>query len=402
MNEAGAPDIGPATRELRRDSLRILLGGICGMMVAMGIGRFAYTPILPVMQRELGLSHAVAGWLASVNYIGYLAGAVLCSFFPLLLRRSSVNIGALLASIGSTLLMGATLWPEGWAVLRGVSGFASALLFVVISIEVSEELTRRGHGHWIGALYGGIGLGIALSGCMVPVLESLGGWRFTWFGMGGLAGLLTLAGVLLARKRGAALQITAGQPSHGPGAASYRLLAAAYFCEGLGYIVSATFIVAMIARTPGLESFAPYSWVAVGLAAAPSTVVWQQVGRRIGVRYALMLAFAVQAAGILMSARAASIPAACLAAVSFGGTFLGIVTLTMTEGNRRAGHDGRRTAAILTVCFSAGQVIGPPLAGRIADLQGGFALPLALAALAVATGWVLVALDARGFYAQSG
>lgn len=397
MDNNGTSLGGPANANLRAGSLRILIGGMFGMMVAMGIGRFAYTPILPVMQRDLGLSHAVAGGLASVNYIGYLAGAVLCSFFPLLLRRSTVNIGALLASIASTFLMGATLWPEGWALLRGLSGFASALLFVVISIEVSEELTRRGHSHWIGVLYGGIGLGIALSGCMVPLFEQLGGWRYTWFGMGGLAVLLTLAGVLLARKRGAALQIGAESGTPRPDASDYRLLAAAYFCEGLGYIVSATFIVAMIGRTPGLEAFAPYSWVAVGLAAAPSTVIWQQIGRRIGVRPALMIAFAVQAAGIVISTGAAGVFTACLAAVSFGGTFLGIVTLTMTEGNRRAGRDGRRTAAILTVCFSLGQVIGPPLAGRMADLRGGFSLPLLLAAIVVAAGGVLVAWDSKGF-----
>jgi predicted MFS family arabinose efflux permease len=378
-------------------ALRILLGGIFGMMVAMGIGRFAYTPILPIMQRELGMTHAVAGWLASLNYTGYLAGAVLCAFFPLLLRSSVINIGAILASIASTFLMGVTLWPPTWGLLRGVSGFASAILFVVISIEVSEELFRRGYGHWIGALYGGIGLGIALSGSMVPIFESFGGWSYSWFGMGGLAGLLALSGVLLAHKRGAALEISVAQTPRTPCANSYRLLAAAYFCEGLGYIVSATFIVVMIARTPGLESFAPSSWVAVGLAAAPSTVFWQQVGRRLGVRPALMLAYAVQAVGILVSIRATSVLEACLAAVSFGGTFLGIVTLVMTEGNRRAGHDGRRTAAVLTVCFSAGQVIGPPLAGRMADLQGGFALPLLLAALAVGTGGMLVALDTAGF-----
>jgi predicted MFS family arabinose efflux permease len=381
----------------RTESLRILLGGIFGMMVAMGIGRFAYTPILPIMQRELGMTNAVAGWLASTNFTGYLAGAVLCAFFPLMLRSSAVNICAILASIASTFLMGATLSPQLWGLLRGVSGLSSAILFVVISIEVSEALTRRGCGHLIGALYGGIGLGIALSGSMVPVFETFGGWRFSWFGMGGLAGLLTLSGLLLARKRAAALDITAGQTTPGPRAEKYRLLAAAYICEGLGYIVSATFIVAMISRTPGLESFAPLSWVAVGLAAAPSTIFWQQVGRRIGVRPALMLAYAVQAVGILVSIRATSVPGACLAAVFFGGTFLGIVTLVMTEGNRRAGHDGRRTAAILTVCFSIGQVIGPPLAGRMADLRGGFALPLLLAALAVTIGGILVALDTEGF-----
>ena len=391
----------PGTTATRTAALRIIVGGIFGMMVAMGIGRFAFTPILPIMQRELGMTHAVAGWLASINYLCYLTGAILCALFPLMLRSSAVNIGAILASIATTFLMGTTLWPQGWAVLRGISGLASAILFVVISIEVSEELTRRGYGHWIGALYGGIGLGIALSGSMVPLLEGLGGWRYTWFGMGALAGLLALSGVLLARKRSAALEITADQGTRTPSSASYRLLAGAYFCEGLGYIVSATFIVAMIARTPGLEGFAPYSWVAVGLAAAPSTIVWQQIGHRIGVRPALMLAYAVQAVGIIVTAQATTVPASCLAAVSFGGTFLGIVTLVMTEGNRRAGHDGRRTAAVLTVCFSLGQVIGPPLAGRMADLRGGFGLPLLLAALAVTIGGLLIAIDRTGFRRHS-
>ena len=391
----------PEAAASRMAALRIIVGGIFGMMVAMGIGRFAFTPILPIMQRELGMTHAVAGWLASINYLCYLAGAILCALFPLMLRNSAVNICAVLASIASTFLMGTTLLPQAWGMLRGVSGLSSAILFVVISIEVSEELTRRGYGHWIGALYGGIGLGIALSGSMVPTFESLGGWRATWFGMGILAGLLALSGVLLARKRSAALEIAADQGARTPCSGSYRLLAAAYFCEGLGYIVSATFIVAMIARTPGLESFAPYSWVAVGLAAAPSTIIWQQAGRRIGVRPALMLAYAVQAVGIIVTAQATTVLASCLAAVSFGGTFLGIVTLVMTEGNRRAGHDGRRTAAVLTVCFSLGQVIGPPLAGRMADLQGGFGLPLLLAALAVATGGLLIAIDRTGFRRHS-
>jgi len=379
----------------RYAALRVLAGGLLGMMVSMGIGRFVYTPILPLMQRDLGMTNAVAGWLASLNYLGYLAGAIGCSLFPRLLRSGTVNLGALLASIATTFLMGATLAPSAWSALRFCSGVASAILFVVISVEVTEALARHGYGRWIATLYGGVGLGIAVSGSMVPLLDEAGGWRAAWLGMGGLAVALSLAGIALARKRTLALPV-AGSPSAGSGTlGSIRLLAAAYFCEGLGYIVSATFIVAMIARTPGLESFAPASWVAVGIAAAPSTIVWQLTARRIGSRSALVLAHTIQAAGILLSIRAQSAVVAGLAAVSFGGTFLGIVGLVMAEGNRRTGKDGRRAAAILTAFFGAGQVIGPPLAGRLADSHGGFALPLLLAALAVAVGGILIAVDGR-------
>jgi predicted MFS family arabinose efflux permease len=345
------------------------------------------------MQRDLGISHRLAGGLASLNYAGYLAGALLCVVWPRVLRSRCANIGALLASIGTTLLMGATLSPFGWGALRLVAGVASAILFVVIAIEVSETLLRSRHSRWSSALYGGIGLGIALSGAVVPLFDRFGGWSVTWLGMGGLAALLALAGVVVAGKHQSAVTVPeAISPSSGHLAGIGRL-ALAYFLEGVGYIVSATFLVTMIAHTPGLAKFASWSWVAVGLAAAPSTIIWQQIAGRIGMRPTLTLAYLLQAGGILLSSVAAQVFTAGLAAVIFGGTFLGIVALAMAEGVRRAGPEGRLAAAILTVCFGAGQVVGPPLAGLLADQQEGFTLPLLLAGSVVALGGVLVATD---------
>ena len=381
-------------RRARIEAWRILAGGILGMMVAMGIGRFAYTPILPLMERDLGLSHAETGSLASFNYLGYLLGAVLCSFFPGLLGRVPVNVGALAASITTTLFMGAFASPLWWGTLRFAAGVASAVLFVVIAVEVAEALARRGESGVGGALYGGIGLGIALSGLAVPRLDRLGGWQACWLGMGAIALVLAVGGLLLAGKRSAAPPLGHIRGVSAGGSSGIGRLAAAYTCEGFGYIISATFIVAMIGRTPGLERYASLSWVAVGLAAAPSTVIWQRLARRFGVQRAALMAYAIQAGGILLSIRASTPLAAALAAVSFGGTFLGIVTLVMSEGNRRAGSDGRRVAAILTACFSTGQVVGPTLAGLVAD-RGGFAIPLLMAALSVLLGGVVIATDRR-------
>jgi predicted MFS family arabinose efflux permease len=384
------------------ESLRVLSGGILGMMVAMGIGRFAYTPILPLMQRDLGLSHGTAGEIASLNYMGYLAGAVACSLFPGILRSGAVNASALLASLATTALMASFASRIPWGLLRLVSGAASAILFVVISVEVAEALAKRGRSRWTGALYGGIGLGMAASGTAVPLLDRWDGWRGAWLGMAALGVLLAAAGVLLGRTRGREGLHLADARRAVPGRlGKIRLLAAAYFFEGLGYVVSATFIVTMFARTPGLEHFAPWSWVAVGLAAAPSTLLWQQAGRRIGTRKALLLAYALQATGIVASIRATGAASAVLSSVLFGGTILGIVTLVMAEGVRRAETEGRRAAGILTACFGLGQVLGPPLAGKIADRTGGFALPLLLAALSVAVGAALVAAD-REYPARRG
>ena len=389
----------PATPRVEVDALKVLIGGILGMVVAMGIGRFIFTPILPLMQRDLGMTNSVAGWLAGLNYLGYLGGAIVCSVSPGLLRSWLITGGSLFVSIATTFFMGAALSVHWWGLMRFAGGFASAVLFIVITAEVGETLSRRGYGQWLGTLYGGIGLGIAISGLVVPPLDNIGGWSGTWYGAGLLAAILAVAGLLLGRRRELVKPITIDQSRTPVTLSSVRLLAVGYFFEGLGYIVTATFLVAIISLTPGLEYFAPYSWVAVGLAAVPSTIFWPYLGRRIGNRKALLGAYLLQAAGILVSVWAESMTTVLFVAVSFGGTFLGIVALTLTEGNLRMPGDGRRAAAFLTASFGVGQVLGPVLAGTLADIQEGFAVPLVLATVCVAIAGLCVLLD-RKFQSQ--
>ncbi|MDH3809498.1 MAG: YbfB/YjiJ family MFS transporter, partial [Desulfuromonadales bacterium] len=126
------------TRQNDRSVLYILVGGMLGLVVAMGIGRFAFTPILPLMQRDLAMSNTVAGWLAGLNYLGYLAGAVLCSISPQVLHSRFVTGSALLLSLVTTLFMGLTVSSFWWGTMRLVGGWASAILFIVISAEVGE------------------------------------------------------------------------------------------------------------------------------------------------------------------------------------------------------------------------------------------------------------------------
>ncbi len=382
-------------RQNERCVLYILVGGMLGLVVAMGIGRFAFSPILPLMQRDLAMSNTVAGWLAGLNYLGYLAGAVLCSISPQVLHSRFVTGSALLLSLVTTLFMGLTVSPFWWGTMRLVGGWASAILFIVISAEVGEALTRRGYGHWVGALYAGVGFGIAISGLIVPQLDLIGGWSLSWVGMGVIATVFAAFGIFLGRRRDLVQPVTITKAGHTGSLRVVRLLAVAYFFEGLGYIVTATFIVAIITITPGLERFAPYSWVAVGLAAVPSTLFWPYLARRIGSQRALLSAYALQAAGILVSIHADTVFEVVFAAISFGGTFLGIVAMTLAEGNQRMRGEGGRAAAFLTASFGVGQVLGPVLAGILADLQQGFALPLMLAAACVILGGIFIALDKR-------
>lgn len=373
-------------------ALRILLGGMFGMMVVMGIGRFVFTPVLPLMQRDLGMTHLVAGWLAGLNYLGYLAGAIICSVYPRIIRNQFFAGSSLLLSLTTTIFMAGTTSVFWWGGMRLIAGFVSAILFIVIVAEVNEALTRQGCGHWVGALYGGIGLGIVLSGLLVPQFDKLGGWGPAWIGMGLVASFLALVGVLLGRKKEFIPPVTIHKTNSEFAIKKLWVLALAYFLEGFGYIVSATFIVAIIAVTPGLEGFAPYSWVAVGVAATLSTVFWPAVARRTSYKKALIWAYVFQAAGIAVSIYADSMVEVFFAAIAFGGTFLGIVALTLAEGTRRTGGKGK-AAAILTACFGIGQVLGPIVAGVLADSKAGFTLPLFIAVTSVGLGAVCTAFD---------
>ncbi len=376
-----------------REALHILLGGIIGLIIIMGIGRFAYTPILPLMQRDLGISNTTAGWIAGLNYIGYLAGAITCSVAPNLIRSRAIAVAALILSITTTIAMGCTVSVFYWGAIRLVAGFISAVLFIIISSEVGEALMRRGYSHWVGTLYGGVGTGIALSGLAIPWLDKVGQWSGAWIGMGIIATILAVIAVALTKGQMVTPLTTSSQDQQKSNIWCIWPLIVAYFFEGLGYIVTATFIVAIVAATPGLENYAPYSWVTVGLAAVPSTIFWPYLSRHFGNKKTLAAAYIIQAFGIFVSMRADTINEIIFVAISFGGTFMGIVALTLAEGYSRLKHDGKRAAAILTASFGIGQILGPILAGFLADWQEGFALPLLLAAIFVMIGAIFTVTD---------
>ena len=371
----------------------VLIGGILGLMVAMGIGRFAYTPILPLMQRDLGMSNTLGGWLAGLNYLGYLAGAVLCSIVPRLLGVRLFTGTSLILCIITTAGMGLTLSAFWWGGLRLVSGITSAILFVLISAEVGDVLRRHGLAHRIGMLYTGVGLGIVLTGLLIPLLDNYWNWSGAWIGAGIVAALLAGTGAMLGHQKGCLPPVIAENMPVSKKRSSVYPLALAYFFEGLGYVVSATFIVALIAATPGLLHLAPWSWVAVGLAAIPSTIIWPWLARNYSFRTALMAAYSLQAGGILVSAFSTSVIGLLFAATSFGGTFMGIVAMSLTEGQRRMPADSRWIAAFLTAAFGIGQVLGPIVAGYLADLRDGFTLPLLLASACVVISLIITATD---------
>ena len=177
------------------------------------------------------------------------------------------------------------------------------------------------------------------------------------------------------------------------GASRIGMLVTAYFLEGLGYIVTATFLVTIVKSTPGMANWAAASWIVVGLSAAPSTVIWQALSVRFGWRKATTAAYLLQAGSLFISVKAAGPIGILFSAAAFGGTFMGITSLSMGEGARRSGANQSHTAAILTMAFALGQIAGPVCAGWLAQSAGSFRLSLGLAGGCVLAGGILTWLD---------
>lgn len=373
------------------------------MAIALGIGRFGYTPMLPAMQAGGGLTLEAAGGLASLNFVGYLVGAFAAAAVPRGAVRSWVFRLVLTASLATTAGMATIPSVPLWGALRLLSGVASGGVFVLSSAIVLDRLASQGRSHLAWVHFAGIGTGIALSTFAIVVLGLAEHWRQGWLALGATGLVLSVPCWPGVQDRPEPAAPAASSPSATPRRSGIRwlflALVAAYFFEGAGYIVTGTFLVAIVKSTAGLEPLAGTVWIVVGLAAAPSCWLWLKIAGRLGELNALIACFAVQALGIALPLVSASAAAALGGAVLFGGTFLAIAMLMVGYGSSVSGLARGPAVSLMTVSFSLGQMLGPLMAARLAAGPAGFAPALEAAAALVVLGIGLMvagrALDRR-------
>ena len=371
------------------DAGRLLLGGALALCVAMGIGRFFYTPLLPLMQREVGFGPDTAGLIASVNFVGYLLGTLAAVLVPKGRARLVVFRAALIASIATTFATGLTESVPVWLMLRGFAGIASAFVFLFAAAMVAEALAEAGENARVGWLFGGVGLGIAISGLVVRLAGGLLDWSELWMAAGLLA-LLPLPFILRSVKdthlRPKREHTRVGRS---PRPLPLWALFLNYSCEGFGYAIVATFIVAIVKARPGMEAVGDWVWVLVGLTGLPSCIFWSWVAGRIGFSAALGLAYVTQFVGILLPAASGAAWAALLSAIFFGGTFMAITALILAVGRQGAKGQG---FAVLTAGFGLGQIAGPLAAGYLMARRANFNDALFVSAGVILIGLIFLAL----------
>ncbi|QGQ99129.1 YbfB/YjiJ family MFS transporter [Paenibacillus psychroresistens] len=378
---------------VKKHAVILLFGGIAALMVAMGVGRFAFTPILPMMLEEHLISPAHAGYLASSNYLGYLVGAIALTIYQPKRLASFLLVG-LLISVLTTWGMAEFNGLEVWMLLRFLSGAASAAVFILTSNIVLEYLSP----FQTGFLYGAVGLGILLTGIFVPVFAQHGDSFFVWKGLGLLSLILGVIAWFLLKQQSSSNQIPKASSIAQRQESVKQILVfiiIAYSLEGLGYIVTGTYLVAYVKSFSSITNISSLSWVLVGIAAAPSCLIWSILASKIGHKKSLILAMILQAIGIAIPVIVPSLASVYVGALLFGATFMGITTLSIAFVKHVDSKNSRKLVGLLTAFFGLGQIIGPLIAGFLISGAGNYNTALVGAALVVLLGAMILQFGIR-------
>jgi predicted MFS family arabinose efflux permease len=378
----------PADRATWRAALALALAAA----VSLGTARFSYALLLPPMRADMGWSYFTAGAMNTVNAAGYLAGALL---LPRLLRRLDARAVMLAGGAAAALLLalhGATRSDAVLFVLRAASGLASAASFVgggLLAARLASTVPARA-GQVLGLYYGGTGLGIVVSALAVPPLVALHGaaWSWAWGALGGLSLLATAA--TAAGTRTLAAPPAPGAPRVPLALRPFAFGLLGYGCFGLGYIGYMTFIVTLL-REQGLGGGLVVGfYVLLGLAVMASSFLWAGLLQRHRSGRPLALLNALLVVATLLPVLSVHPLAVFASGLLFGSVFLSVVASTTALVRHNAEPAAWASGiAAFTIVFAGGQIVGPALAGLIADGPGGLQRALAWSAGALTLGAAL-------------
>jgi hypothetical protein len=374
--------------DVRSHTLELSATAVCAvgaiaLAVAMGIGRFAFTPLLPLMIHDRAVAPSAGAWLAASNYLGYLAGALTASrlrlSMPMLMRASLAGI------VVSTAAMGVFHGLAAWAMLRALAGAFSAWALVATSVWVLHHLARAGRMDLSGMVYAGVGLGIALVGlfCLAAARPGVPASRL-WLELGALAALaVAFAALHVGRPLGPSVSPSPVSPTdyapagNVPGACTG--LVVCYGVLGFGYILPATFLPALARQVVDDPQVFGLAWPVFGIAAALSTIA---AARRLGHANRLRV-WAVNhllmAAGVALPSVWLSPAAIAIAALLVGSTFMVVTMIGLQEARARAGDNPTALLGLMTAAFAIGQLAGPLLSGGLDLLPVGHGAALAYA-----------------------
>jgi len=382
----------------------IVFLGHLNVLCALGLGRFGYTMILPAMKEGLQLTYAETGWLATGNFLGYLTSSLLAG---LIASRWSHRRLILLALWGLAACLACTALVTGFPsafVARMFTGLASGALYIPAMTLPTIWFTPRRRGMAAGIQTGGSGLGLILSGLLIPeILRRFGpaGWRYAWILLATLVVLVWLVTFAFVRNRPEDVDerpYGTGEAVPSPPGSTARwrevfanpglwALGGVFACFGFSYIIYVTFFAAYLVKEGGFSADAAGRlWGLAGALSLSSGLVWGAVTDKIGKRFGLAIVFGLHAVSFATFALGRTGPAFLFSAILFGLTAWSIpAIMAAAVGEYTRTSLAAAALGFLTIIFGLGQAIGPPIAGRLADwtrsFSGAFLLASGVAVL---------------------
>ena len=360
----------------------LIATGAAALAIAIGIGRFSYTPILPYMLEELNLSKTNGGLIASWNFFGYLFGSLI-TILPIFKNRVKLFfLTAVIISLLTTLLMAFNNDIIIFILIRFLAGVSSAFVLIFGTALILPSIQAFGKKSLSTSHFMGVGFGIVFSSILISILGSLGFiWNELWIGVSILS--LILAIPIFIYTPNEIILSTPNKVSKSTSTFGFSLITVSYGLYGFGYVILGTFISAMARETTGLETTEFYVWFLVGLTGIPMVIFWPWFGKKICNDLALFMACLIMGIGIFMPVIYENNFGIILASILLGSTFIPITALAFLEGQSRYSGSIRISTAILTSSFSIGQMIGPYSGGVMIDLFKSYSIALSVSSIAL-------------------
>jgi len=382
---------------LQSSIFRITLIGLVSLALAMGIGRFSFTPLLPMMREDGLVSITDGGFLASVHFLGYWLGAVFVAKIPcppkMLLRLSLLAIGV------GTVGMGVTDDFTVWLILRWLNGVCSAWTLVLVSNYYVKHLADNGRADYQGWVFSGVGAGILIAGlgCLAFMVNQISS-SLSWQIMGAMS-LIAICVVCFSMGREIpAVRLAIHKKKSQRSPLDWRIVIA-YGAMGIGYIIPATYLPVMAREIVQSPMIFGWSWPVFGAAAFVSTILAARFQKRFSNRQLWAASQIVMAAGLLLPVIHPHILTIITAGLCVGGTFMIITMAGIKEAHRIAlPQDVMRQIAVMTASFATGQMIGPVFASFVYGLTKSFAVSLIIASVIL----IITAMTLMGGLSKDG
>ena len=377
----------------RNNNIAILIAGIFSIIIGLGVARFAFTGLIPPMLDDY-LSIKFVGILASLNFAGYLSGSIFSVFIKDINVKVYLYRFGIILAILTTFVLAYSTNNTLWMVSRVLAGFAGAMCLIVGTAIVMQKLTIKNKTKAMGIHFSGIGFSILTTDLIARFVISLGNtWRDSWTVLAVFAIILSFYSVyVLSFDKEVKQNAVKTKFDFSIFTPFVIILIMAYFAEGVGFVVQATFLPDIINNLPGLDGYGSLTWTLVGVAGIPSCIIWMLLAHKFGSSNIIIIALLLQAVGILIPVFSTNIYLNLLSGVLYGGTFIGLVALFMNLGGQLSKGNPVVLMGALTTSYGIGQVIAPLYSVYFIEKYGNYDYSLILTAIIVVGGAILLLL----------